>query len=239
MLTRASAWRLSLAALVALALLPACLARTTPPSATATAAPVSTDPPPPQVLTVTGSGRVVGETDVAAVTFGYWTKDQDPDQALLSSKTRLADIHVQLSALGVDPADMQNLGYSMNSEFIIGPDGYPTEALLYAVNQWVSLTVRDQGQVGAVLKAIQSIAGAPYLYGLSVNQDFSASRRAAVLAQAQAQAVADAHANAQRLAQSLGLALGEAVEAVILTQEFTNSPPLLANVTVRVVYAVH
>jgi uncharacterized protein YggE len=170
------------------------------------------------------------------VTLGFWSKDEDPNQALLNSISKRAELMVRLAALGIDQKDIQAFGANINSEAIIGPDGYPTDRLLYAVNQNINVTVHNPDKVGQVLNAIQAAAGAPYLFSLIVQSDLSEARRAEALAEAQTQALAEAKANAERLAGSLGLSLGAPAAAEVITQQITPSPMLQVQVTVRVSY---
>lgn len=188
-----------------------------------------------RVITVMGAGQALGQSDLTQVSLGYWVKDEDANTALLNSKARLADLIVQLGALGIGPADIQPSGASVSTETIMGPEGFPTERLLYGVNQNVNVTVRDAGSLGLALNTVRQVVGAPYLYGLSVTFDLSASRRGELLADAQAKALAEAEDSAQRLAQRLGATLGAPAGVKIVNQQFFGAQ---AQVTLEVSYEI-
>jgi len=189
-----------------------------------------------RTMTVMGFGQVTGQPDVAIVTFGMWSKDEDANKAILNSKSKLAELLAAITALGVEQKDIQTLAPSMNSEQIMGPDGYPTNRLLYGINQTVRVTLQQAERVGDVLNTIREIAGAPYLFSLSVNYELSEHQRREVLAEAQAKALEEANANATRLAQSVGAAVDTPVEVRVMDQQVTPNPMLQAQVTVQVTY---
>jgi uncharacterized protein YggE len=191
-----------------------------------------------RTVTAGGSGLVEIEADITLVSSGFWVKDEDANTAIANASSRLAEITSQLAALGIDPADIDSPGATMNSEQIIGPDGYPTERLLYAVNQIVLVTVRDPARLGDVLNSIRVTAGAPYLFNMTVQPELSQERRARVLAEAQRLALEDARANAESLAQQLGLKLGRPVEVTVLSQQVNPGPILQAQVMLQVSYSL-
>jgi uncharacterized protein len=183
------------------------------------ASPAPAPAEPVRILTVTGSGMSAGQADIAILNFGFWTKDEDANIALLNSKTKLAEATAQLAALGVAQDDIQVLAVSVGSESIYGPDGYPTDRLLYSVNQSINVTLRDLTKLGTALNMIREVAGAPYIYGLGVVLDLSQEQRTQLLSEAQAKAVEDGHAIAARLAQAMGATLGDPTSAKVVNQQ--------------------
>src|SRR5689334_12383375 len=75
-------------------------------------------------MTVMGFGQAIGQPDIAIVTFGMWSKDEDANHAILNSKSKLAELLAAITALGVESKDIQSLAPTMTSEQIMGPDGY-------------------------------------------------------------------------------------------------------------------
>jgi uncharacterized protein len=214
--------------IVAALLLAACgTAEQTPPAATAG-----------RTITVTGTGRIDAQPDLNRLLFGYWVKDEDANTAIDNSAARLAEITAALIALGIDPADITAPGAAMNSEQIFGLDGYPTERLLHAVNQNVTVTVRDASLLGDVLNSVRITAGAPYIYSLNVEPQFSPQRWERLLAEAQSLALADAQTEAQSLASQLGLSLAEPLAVTVLSRDAYTGPLLQAQVTVEVSYSL-
>jgi uncharacterized protein len=189
-----------------------------------------------RAMTVMGFGQVTGQPDMAVVTFGIWSKDEDANKAILNSKSKLAELMAAMTALGVDEKDIQPLAPSMTSEQIMGPDGFPTNRLLYGMNHTVTVTLHQTERAGDVLNTLREIVGAPYLFSLAVNYDLSEDLRREVLAEAQAKALEEANANAARLAQSLGLTVDVPLEVRVTNQQVTPNPMLQAQVTMQVRY---
>ncbi len=192
-------------------------------------------PAPARQVTVMGAGQALGQSDLTVVFLGYWVKDEDANTALLNSKARLADLIVQLGALGIAQADIAPSGTSVSTETILGPEGYPTDRLLYGVNQNLNITVREAGHLGSTLNTARQVLGAPYLYSVSVNFDASPGRRSELLAEAQANALAEAEASAQRLAQRMGGTLGAPAEVKVINQQLFAAQ---AQITLEVTYEI-
>jgi uncharacterized protein YggE len=125
--------------------------------------------PAPRTITVTGVGQASGEPDEIDLVFGMWSKDQSPAAAMLNSKAKLDAVTAALADLGIDAGTMETVGRTINTEQVMGPDGFPTDQLLYAVNEIRSVTVPDADAVAPALDAIRNIAGAPYLFSQNVN----------------------------------------------------------------------
>lgn len=191
-----------------------------------------------RMITVNGTGEVTAQPDISIIRSGYWVKEEDANTALANSSSRLAEITAGLTALGIDPADIAAPGASMNSEQIIGQDGYPTDRLLYAVNQDLAITVRNPALVGDVLNSLRVTAGAPYIYSMNVQPEFSPERRDQLLAEARGLALAKAQANAQSLAQQIGLALGGPLEVKVLSENAGALPMSAAQITLEVSFAL-
>jgi uncharacterized protein YggE len=192
----------------------------------------------PRTLTVFGSSLINAQPDVAVIQFGWWSKDMDAAAAILNGKTKRARLLVGLSALNISPDNLMAGSVSMSTEQVPGPDGYPTDQTLYAVNELFMLTVRDNAKLPGALDAIRQAAGAPYIFTQQVTYDLAPEARVELLRQAQAAAVADARANAERLAQALGLNLGEPQTVTVTLQQVVPQAALQAQVTLEVTYVV-
>jgi uncharacterized protein YggE len=200
--------------------------------------PAATPEPSPRTLTVIGASLINADPDVAVITFGWWSKDADPDVAFVNSKTKHAKLLVGLSALDIAPDDLMAGTVSVGSEPVYGPDGFPTDQNLYAVNELFVLTLQNPAKLAGALNAIREAAGAPYLFTQQVTYDLAPEAREALLQKTQAAAVADARANAERLAQALNLTLGEPQTVTVTQQQVTSQAALQAQVTLQVTYAV-
>lgn len=193
---------------------------------------------PGRTLTVEGTGQAKAQPDVTLVTFGFWVKEEDANLAIGNSAARLAEIAAGLNNLGIDAADIEAPGASISSEKILGADGYPTNRLLYAANQNVSVTIRDTSKLGDVLNSVRDLTGAPYLYSLTVQPDISAQRRSRTLAEARRLALADAMNNGAGVAEQLGLTLGQPLEVTVLSEVTNPGPMSLGQVSLQVRYAL-
>jgi hypothetical protein len=190
----------------------------------------------PRTITVLGTGLATGQPDVAVVTFGMWNKDEDADKAVADSKKKLVEVLVALNGLGIDQNDIQPFNVSMTSEAIFGADNFPTDRLLYGVNQMVNVTVRDQSQIGAILNTLRGLIGAPYIFSLGVNYSLSDERLDQLTAQAHDQALAEAQANATRLAQALGAALDIPISVVVTGNQLVPGATSQIQVSLEVTY---
>ena len=240
-LTRAPANGVALA-LAALLLAGCGLAPVRAPAPTETAPPTATAIPlataAPRTLTVIGTSQVNAQPDVAVVQFGWWSKDMDPAAVFLNARSKHDRLLAGLSALAISPDDLAAGIVTVNTEQVLGADGFPTEQALYAVNELFVLTVRDSAKLPGALDAIRQAGGAPYIFTQQVTYDLTPAARAELLRQAQTAAVADARANAERLAQAMGLTLGEPQAVTVTIQHVAPQAALQAQVSLVVTYAV-
>ena len=216
--------------------------RTPAPTPTPIAVPTATAWPAaaaaPRTLTVIGTSQVNGQPDVAVIQFGWWSKDMDPAVAFLNAKTKHDRLLEELSALEISPDDLKAGSVSVNTEQVLGADGFPTDQTLYAVNELFVLTVRENAKLPGALAAIRQAGGAPYIFTQQVTYDLAPEARADLLRLAQTAALADARANGERLAQALGLTLGEAQTVTVTQQQIVPQAALQAQVSLLVTYAV-
>ena len=208
------------------------------PGRAGTGAAITAAAAPPRTLTVFGSSQVNAQPDVAVIQFGWWSKDADPAAAFLNGKSKHARLLVALSALDISPDDLVAGTVAVNTEQVPGPDGFPTDQTLYAVNELFTLTVREQARLPGALNAIREAGGAPYIFTQQVTYELAPEARAELLRRAQTAAVADAQANAERLATALGLTLGEPQTVTVTLQQVVPQAALQAQVTLQVTYAV-
>ncbi len=183
----------------------------------ACAAPAAgTTPEQPHTVTVNGNGVAYGKPDVAAVQIGVQSRDADPARAVEDANAKMASIMTALTGLGIDEKDVQTINFSVSAQQDFDPEtGQPKNTFTYIVDNTVSVTVRDLGQVGEVLG--QSVgAGANSIYGVS----FSVSDMSALEAEARNKAMADAKARAEQLAQAAGVTLDQP----LTISEFSSGP---------------
>ena len=169
-------------------------------------------------ISVTGSGLAYGAPDVASVQIGVQSRNTDPKAAVAENTQRASALNEALKALGIEAKDLQTSNFSVSAQQDYDPaTGQPRGAFNYVVDNTLTVTVRDLGQLGDVLS--QSVeAGANTIHAVS----FSVSDPAKLEAEARAKAMADAKTRAEALAQAAGVTLG----GPISINEYLSASPL-------------
>lgn len=182
------------------------------------AAPAASSLDTRNTIVVTGTGNAYGTPDVASVQIGVQSRNTDPKAAVADNTQRANALLDALKALGIEAKDLQTSNFSVMAQQDYDPaSGQPRGTYTYVVDNTLTVTVRDLGQLGDVLsQAVE--AGANTIYGVS----FSVSDPAQLEAEARAQAMADAKARAEALAQAAGVALG----GPITISEYLSTPPV-------------
>ncbi len=157
-----------------------------------------------RTITVTGSGEVQAEPDMAVVSIGARNTAPTARAAMDLTSAAAGAVMARLGAAGIEARDMQTGQISLNPvwDHRGGSDEGPRVTGFEAA---ITLTVRvrDLSVLGGVLDAAVS-DGANALGGLS----FAVADPAPLLSQARAQAVADAKAKAEEMAAAAGVTLG-------------------------------
>lgn len=158
-------------------------------------------------ITVPGYGEAFGAPDVAYVTLGVETRNEDLATGMSDADSAMTAIIEAIRALEVDAADIQTVEFSVWSEESYGPEGPALDApRLYRVTNIVRITVRDTELVQAVIDAGVT-AGANRIHGVS----FGLDDPAALEADARLMALADARDRAEQIAAAIGVTLGDVV----------------------------
>lgn len=162
--------------------------------------------PVEHTITVEGEGSVSGTPDVATVTIGVDTKDQDSASAQEQNSTTVNALLEKIKALGIESADIQTSNYSVYENYVWNPDTETSESDGWIVSQTLTVKVRDTGRVSALL-SVAGQNGATSVYGPNFEIDDASKLKM----EARAEAIADARAKAEALAAALGVELGEVV----------------------------
>jgi len=156
-------------------------------------------------LAVVGSGTVEAEPDVAYVSLGVDLKGEDAAAAVADASGRMERILAAIQAAGIADEDVRTAGYNLWVEQRYDPQtGQPTGVMDYHVIHTVRVTVRDLGQVGALLSAAVE-AGANTVNEVS----FGVAEPEALAAEARQMAIVDAQKRAQEMAGALNVTLGK------------------------------
>ena len=179
----------------------------------------------PRVINVSGSGRATAAPDVAYLTVGVESRNEDAAAAVADSTERMTAVMAALEAQGIPAEDIQTVVYQMYLEQV--PDSRPMPAQQgegqmterYVVINQVRVTLRDLDGVGDVLQEALA-AGANRVADIAFAvEDTTALRR-----EARDAAIADARAKADQLAAGLGAVVG----AVHSVSEYGGAEPVYA-----------
>jgi uncharacterized protein YggE len=192
---------------------------------------------PPRSVTVSGTGRVSSEPDVAVITIGVETNAEDAGTALAQNNEQMQALIETLQAAGVAEEDIQTQSiqlYSPDQTFGPPPPPQPEEsgerapeteetepamAAGYRAINLVEVRVRNLAQVGELInQAVQ--AGGNQIQGIR----FELSDPQAALEQARQEAWEEALQKAEQWAELTGDELGE----VLTINEYQSAIPYAA-----------
>lgn len=196
-------WIFVLFSLVVVVALAGCAA-----APTAYAASADQTNPPVRQLTASGQGKVYLVPDVAYVSIGVHTESDTVAAALNNNSTQAQAIQKALTGLGVDPKDIQTSAFNVYPQQQ-QPNPKPgstetTTKTTYAVDNTVSVTVRDLSKLGALLDQVVK-SGANNINGIQ----FDALDKTKALSEARKLAIQDAKNQAQEIATDSGVTLGD------------------------------
>ncbi|MFK7869943.1 MAG: SIMPL domain-containing protein [Roseobacter sp.] len=157
------------------------------------------------LITTTGEGRVSVQPDMARVSLGVASRDEQASVALANTSEAVADVMDLLERAGVSEQDIRTTNVSLFPLRASRPRDGTTEPEItgFEATNILQVTVLDLESLGEILdRVVQS--GANTLNGLS----FSVQDPAPHLAQARIAAVQDARARADQLATAAGVSLG-------------------------------
>jgi uncharacterized protein YggE len=166
-------------------------------------------------ISVTGTGRVKAEPDVADINLGVTKQADDAQTAADDAATTMAAVIAALQAAGVADADIQTTTISLTP--VYDYDDNPPQIEGWEASNLVNITVRDIDSVGAVVDAATG-AGATNINGITFRVDDATAAEA----EARAAAVADARAKADQLAEAAGVT----IIGVLSMSESGAQPPM-------------
>lgn len=181
-------------------------------SACSAAVPVANQPasdPAFKTINVTSSGEVNVTPDVAYISIGVHSQSESVEQALADNTQQAQAIASVLEEKGVDENDIQTAAFNVYPMQDYGPMG-EVLGTSYAVDNTVSVTVRDLNDLGSLLDAVVR-AGANNIYNIS----FDLSDKTAALSEARLLAIQNGRALAEELAGAAEIELGDLVNLYV------------------------
>jgi uncharacterized protein YggE len=156
----------------------------------------------PRTISVNGSGVVEVTPDIARITVGVYTENEDAQEAVASNNEQSDAMIAGLTDAGIAESDIRTTNYSIWPRNDFGPNG-EIVGTTYVVDNSVQITVRDLDQIGDVLDAAVK-SGANSIGGIQ----FDLSDREGAQQQAMVVAVDNARERAEVLAQAAGVEVG-------------------------------
>jgi uncharacterized protein YggE len=157
-------------------------------------------------LSVTGTGTIYLTPDIAYVNIGVHTEEAELAQSMTNNNAQVQAVVNALLANGVDGKDIQTSNFSVWSYQTTDPMTGLITGWKYAVDNSVTVTVRDLSKLGDLLNTVVG-AGANNINGIS----FDVADKSASLAEARTKAMSNAESLAQELAQTANVSLGNIV----------------------------
>jgi len=164
-----------------------------------------------RTINVNGSGTVYVVPDIARVSIGVNTQNEDAAVALSENTQDVNAVMQSLIDLGVAEKDIQTSNFYVYQQTNYT---YPTEpsdlapeseaSTVFVVQNTVSVVVREINSLGEILAAVVD-QGANTINGVS----FDIEDPSAAIAEAQQKAIDDAASQAQSIASAAGVTLGD------------------------------
>jgi uncharacterized protein len=160
-----------------------------------------------RTVTVSATGRVAAEPDVAYVSVGVLVDAATAKEALARNSTVMAKVLEGLKGLGIAAGDIQTTGVNVEPRYAQGKDGLPATIASYRVINQVRLVVREVKRLGEILDAVIAL-GANQVQSVS----FDVANAEALLDEARKQAIANARRRAELYAGAAGVRLGNVLQ---------------------------
>ncbi len=165
--------------------------------------------PEPRSISVSGTGEVQAEPDIATVSTGVEVQAATVAEARAGAAQAANAVVAALRANGVEDSDIRTVDFSIRPMYDYS--GETPRIVGYFVSNNVLVTVREVESVGELIDAVAEAGGdAVRFNGIS----FSHADPAALTEQARALAVEDARAKAEQLAELTGVTLGSVLGVV-------------------------
>jgi hypothetical protein len=157
----------------------------------------------PRTVSVSGSGEVAAEPDMAYVTLGIEARRPTLAEARADVSAAVDRVLKLTRDLRIDPKQVNATRLNVQPEYNWNPKDRKRIPIGYLVTRNVQVELRDLEQLGPLLERAVD-AGANQVSGPALDS----SRRKELEREAMGKAVADARLNAETLARAAGVGLG-------------------------------
>ena len=165
--------------------------------------PTATGTPPPRNITVSGSGKVFLNPDIATISIGVHNEDESAARAVNGNNAQAQKVTEVLLEMGVEEDDIQTSNFNIYLEQRFDEEG-DQAGTIYIVDNTVLVTMRDLNILGEIMGTVVE-AGANSIFGIQ----FDVADKTQALSEARKAAVEDAQKKAEELALAAGVTLGE------------------------------
>ena len=161
------------------------------------------DKPAERYVSVSATGSVAADPDMASVSTGVIVEADTAKEALARNSTVMAKLIDGLKALGIAPADIQTTSLNVEPRYVQAKDGRPATINGYRVVNQVRLTVREVKRLGEILDGAIGL-GANQVNGIA----FDVSNAETLKDEARKLAMVNAKRRAELFATAAGAQLG-------------------------------
>ncbi|TNF23101.1 MAG: DUF541 domain-containing protein [Rhodobacteraceae bacterium] len=161
-------------------------------------------------VVVTGTGQVQASPDIATVTLGVAHEAREAREAMNRVSADVAKLFERLTALGVEPRDVQTTTLRLDPVWRDDSRTTPREGpsmVGFVARNELTIRLRDMDRLGAALEVLLE-DGANRFSGIS----FGVTDPAPLLDEARKLAVGDARRKAEIYAGAAGVTLGDVLE---------------------------
>ena len=167
-------------------------------------------------VSVSATGSVPADPDMASISTGVIVEADTAKDALARNSTVMAKLIDGLKALGIAPKDIQTTAVNVEPRYVQAKDGRPATISGYRVVNQVRLTVREVKRLGEILDSAITL-GANQVNGIS----FDVANAETLKDDARKQAMVNAKRRAELYATAAGAQLG----SVLTISEDVSSGP--------------
>lgn len=160
----------------------------------------------PRSISVSGSGEVRAEPDVATVSTGVEVSAPTVAEARAGAAGAANAVIDTLVDHGVDESDIRTINFSIYPMYDYRDDAPRITG--YVVSNTVEVTVREVEAIGELIDAVAAAGGDAVRFG---GISFAHEDPGELTRQARELAIADARAKAEQIAELTGVALGELI----------------------------
>jgi uncharacterized protein len=169
-----------------------------------------------RTVSVSATGSVAAEPDLATISTGVVSEAETAREALSRNTAAMAKVIEGLKALGIAAADIRTIAINAEPRYRSAKDQAPTIIGYQVVNQ-VRITARDLKRLGEVLDQVVSL-GVNQISGIN----FEVSKAEELKDEARKAAMANALRRAKLYASSAGAEIGQ---VVMISEDAPVAPP--------------